>query len=221
LVKHYGWRVRLLAAALSAAAGYVDAVGFLMTGGLFVSFMSGNSTRMAVGLAGGASNAGLAAGLILAFVLGAAAGSFIGRVAKANRALTILTFVALLLALAALLSRWGLGLLAFLPIALAMGAENTVFAEEGEVRIGLTYMTGTLVKLGKHITAALMGGPPLDWLPYLLLWFGLVCGAVLGANIYAHVGAAALWGGAGAMAVLAVIASRLRLDLEPRAEAGV
>lgn len=30
--------------------GYVDAVGFMMTGGFFVSFMSGNSTRLAVGL---------------------------------------------------------------------------------------------------------------------------------------------------------------------------
>jgi uncharacterized membrane protein YoaK (UPF0700 family) len=216
LVKHYGWRVRLLAAGLSAAAGYVDAVGFLMTDGLFVSFMSGNSTRMAVGLAGGASNWGLTAGMILAFVLGAATGSFIGRMTKAYRALAILTFVSVLLALAAVLSRLGAGLWAFPVIALAMGAENTVFAEEGEVRIGLTYMTGALVKLGKNITAALMGGPPLDWLPYLLLWFGLVCGAALGANVYAHLGAAALWGGAGAMAVLAVIASRLRLDLDTK-----
>jgi uncharacterized membrane protein YoaK (UPF0700 family) len=35
-----------LACALSALAGYVDGIGYLHLGGLFVSFMSGNSTRM-------------------------------------------------------------------------------------------------------------------------------------------------------------------------------
>ena len=42
-----------LACALSALAGYVDGIGFLHLGGLFVSFMSGNSTRLGVSLAQG------------------------------------------------------------------------------------------------------------------------------------------------------------------------
>src|ERR1700692_803351 len=42
-----------LACALSALAGYVDAIGFLHLGGLFVAFMSGNSTRMGVSLGEG------------------------------------------------------------------------------------------------------------------------------------------------------------------------
>ncbi len=41
----------ILALALSALAGFVDGIGFLHLGGLFVSFMSGNSTRMSVSLA--------------------------------------------------------------------------------------------------------------------------------------------------------------------------
>ncbi len=38
----------LLAAALIAVAGFVDAIGFLTLGHLFVSFASGNSTQFAI-----------------------------------------------------------------------------------------------------------------------------------------------------------------------------
>src|ERR1700755_1696840 len=65
----------LLACALSALAVYVDGIGFLHLGGLFVSFMSGNSTRMGVSLADGNwSAAGEALGLIVLFVAGAGGG---------------------------------------------------------------------------------------------------------------------------------------------------
>src|SRR5260370_7840837 len=75
-----------LASALSALAGYVDAIGFLHLGGLFVSFMSGNSTRMGVSLAEGQwSHAAKALGLIALFVTGAAAGSLIVLGRAANR----------------------------------------------------------------------------------------------------------------------------------------
>ncbi len=62
----YPLRIRLFAAGLSALAGFVDAIGFIKLGGYFVSFMSGNSTRLAVALAK-ASRPSLR-GLIAAFV---------------------------------------------------------------------------------------------------------------------------------------------------------
>lgn len=40
-----------LAIGLSLLAGYVDAIGFQWLGGYFVSFMSGNGTMLALGLA--------------------------------------------------------------------------------------------------------------------------------------------------------------------------
>ena len=36
---------RILAVSFAAMAGMVDAIGFLASGGFFLSFMSGNSTR--------------------------------------------------------------------------------------------------------------------------------------------------------------------------------
>jgi uncharacterized membrane protein YoaK (UPF0700 family) len=37
-----------------------------------------------------------------------------------------------------------------------MGAENALFERDGEVQIGLTDMTGTLVKFGQRLFSALM-----------------------------------------------------------------
>ena len=84
-----------------------------------------------------------------------------------------------------------------------MGTENTTVERDGEVSIGLTYMTGTLVKLGQRIAGALMGGPRLAWLPYALLWLGLVTGAVTGALAWPLIGLAGLWFAASAALVLA------------------
>src|SRR4051812_25422840 len=92
-----------LACALSALAGYVDGIGFIHLGGLFVSFMSGNSTRMGVSLAEADwRKAAEAFGLIVLFVCGAAAGSLIVLGRGANRQPLLLLVEAALLAIAAL-----------------------------------------------------------------------------------------------------------------------
>src|SRR3982074_2099714 len=98
-----------LACALSALAGYVDGIGFIHLGGLFVSFMSGNSTRMGVSLADGHwHDAAQALGLIALFVTGAALGSLIVLGRGANRQPWILLAEAGLLAPAALFHTFGL-----------------------------------------------------------------------------------------------------------------
>lgn len=173
-----------------------------MTGGYFVSFMSGNSTRLGVGLAGQAPFASVSAGLILGFVVGVVAGASVGRIARRRKETAILAVVTGFLALALLLHWLGLGVLAALPLAIAMGAQNTVFAEDSEVRVGLTYMTGALVKLGKRITVALWGGSRFGWIPFLLLWLGLLMGSVLGALVFAQFGPNALIAPIAAMGLL-------------------
>lgn len=202
-------RLKVLAMGLSALAGFVDAIGFLQLGGYFVSFMSGNTTRFATGLADGAAPAAIAAGLIACFVLGVMLGTFIGGRAGPHRAMAVLWLVAALLASAALLAGLNAATLAVAIMAMAMGAENAVFVREGEVHIGLTYMTGTLVKFGQHLTAALTGGPRWGWRPYLFLWLGLAGGAVLGALTYARLGMNDLWLAAAAAAMFAISVRRM------------
>src|SRR5260370_31731093 len=148
-----------LACALSALAGYVDGIGFLHLGGLFVSFMSGNSTRMGVSLAEGQwLSAAEAFGLMVLFVFGAAAGSLIVLGRGTNRQPWLLLAEALLLAAAALCYAFGLPSVAIAAIVVAMGLENAVFQIQGGGGLGLTYVTGALVKVGQQAAAALSGG---------------------------------------------------------------
>ncbi len=193
---------------LSALAGYVDGIGFLHLGGMFVSFMSGNSTRMGVGLAQGHfSAAAETLGLIVLFVTGAACGSLIVRSRSVYCQCWILLVEGALLAGAALGHLFGLSGLAVAAIVLAMGLENAVFQIEGGGGLGLTYVTGALVKVGQLMAVALTGGPRFDWVPNLLLWAALVTGSVIGAFAYLRISLQAIWFAAAvAFALSAVLA---------------
>lgn len=209
-MRHYEKRHRLLAFGLAALAGFVDALGFLQLGGLFVSFMSGNSTRMAVGIDGNVSGSLFAAALIAAFVGGVMTGASVGQRLGRWRKQAVLGVVLLELTLAAGAATLGAGMIvAPLLMASAMGAANAVFQRNGEVSVGVTYMTGTLVKFGQHLAAALAGGARFAWAPYLLLWLALIAGAMSGVVVFPVLGLKALWIAAAAAALLLASAAAL------------
>jgi uncharacterized membrane protein YoaK (UPF0700 family) len=207
-----------LACALSAMAGYVDGIGFLHLGGLFVSFMSGNSTRLGVSLAqANWSSATEAIGLILLFVMGAACGSLIVLGRGANRQPWVLLVEAMLLALAALCYAFGLSNAAVAAMVFAMGLENAVFQIHGGAGLGLTYVTGALVKVGQLLASALTGGGRFAWVPNLLLWASLVAGSALGALGYHWINLDAIWFAAGAaLALSALLATAARREWSAR-----
>src|SRR4030081_3043111 len=202
-----------LACSLSPLPRYFDAIAFLHLGGLFVSFMSGNSTRMGVSLAEGQwLHAAKALGLIALFVVGAAAGSLIVLGRGANRQPWLLLAEALLLAAAALCYAFGLSNVAVAAIVLAMGLENAVFQSEGGAGLGLTYVTGALVKVGQLAAEALRGGARWGWAPNLLLWAALVAGSLCGAVGYHWINLAAIWFAAvSALALSAILAVTIHL----------
>ncbi|MDR7114278.1 YoaK family protein [Caulobacter sp. BE254] len=203
-MKDYRRRDVALAAGLSGVAGYVDAIGFLKLGGFFVSFMSGNSTRLGVGIATGQwATVRTALTLIGLFVTGVVLGALVARRVGEARRSVILALEAALLTLAAALISIGFDAAGVAAMVLAMGAENAVFQRNGDVGVGLTYMTGALVKIGQRIAAALTGGDRWAWGPYALLWAGLSLGGALGAAAYLRFGVLALWAAAGVVAALA------------------
>ena len=160
--------------------------------GYFVSFMSGNSTRLGISLGSTELNQSVQAiGLIGAFLFGVISASLIAHKARRHRTPVILTYVGCLLFAAAIGFFFEKRYLGGVCQVVSMGALNLVFARKGDVAVGLTYMTGALVKAGKHLSRALLGGPRWSFAPYLLLWAGLVGGAAVGASM-SKLGAPAL-----------------------------
>ncbi len=203
---------RLLAYAIAGLAGFVDASGFLAADRFFVSFMSGNTTRLGVELAQGASPALVAGGLLAGFVLGVALGALVAERYGERRRMAVLTLSTTMLVIAATGQAAGSTPTFLGGAVLAMGAINNVFRRHGEVTLGVTYMTGALVRIGEGL-AGWLGGSGRGrkgMMPSLLLWASLAGGGMLGAlaflgNPLAAPWLACLWGLA-----LVIAATRMR-----------
>lgn len=209
-----------LACGITASAGFVDGVGFIHLGGYFVSFMSGNSTRAGADLAeGDLLGWGKALGLVAAFVCGVILASLVTAKNSADAPVQRSSQLtpqlrAIWLSVAILVIAAGCGALhvagldradlAVAPLtAAAMGAVNSTFTRGGEVSVGLTYMTGALVKAGQLFAARLRGVPETGWLRYAALWLAIAVGSAAGAISYLAAGLVVLWVGAGLLACCA------------------
>lgn len=172
---------------LTATAGFIDAIGFIELGGFYTSFMSGNTTQLGDALANGVwPTALLTASLVLLFFLGSFAGSALALTGRRRGPIGALALVLL-----ALLTALGLTLVGYPPpqamlaLAVAAGAQNAVLLSEGAVRLGATFVTGTLFAAGQDLARALrQQAPPWRWAQHLLVWISLLAGAGLGALVY-------------------------------------
>ncbi len=198
-----------LAIALAGLAGFVDAAGFLSADRYFVSFMSGNTTRLAVDLARHPAQAAIPAALIAGFVAGVTGGAVLAARSGRRRKPAVLALVAALLTAAAMIAAAGSRGSALVALVLAMGALNNTFQRGGEVAVGLTYMTGTLVRLGQGLASRLTGEDGPQWRGFLWLWLGLATGGVLGALAWTWCNGAVWWIAAGYAAALAAASTRL------------
>lgn len=197
---------RILAIAAAGLAGYADAAGFLSANRYFVSFMSGNTTRLGVDLVSAPRAALIPAALILGFVVGVFAGAVLAAKAGRQRKFAVLALVAALLGGAALADPIEARLAL---LVLAMGALNNTFQRDGTVTVGLTYMTGALVRMAQGLAARATGNGGEGWSAWLWLWLGLAAGAVAGAYALLVWPGQAFWLAAAWALALALYARRL------------
>ncbi|KAA6170414.1 DUF1275 domain-containing protein [Pseudomonas marginalis] len=193
LQHQHKWRGRIglaLVASLSVLAGMTDAIGFMASGD-FVSFMSGNTTRLAVAISeGDLGLTGRLTLLVATFILGNALGVIISRLSK-RHALPLLLCIATLLCGAA---AWPMTeqLPAVLAAIIAMGMLNAAVEQVNGLPVGLTYVTGALSRFGRGLGRWMLGERRNGWRVQLIPWAGMFVGAVIGALLEHQMGIKAL-----------------------------
>lgn len=185
---------------LSGLAGMVGAVAFLHSAGYFVTFMTGNTERAVLTwfkvtdkqqVAGAGPIAAIS--MIGAFLFGVIVASYCRRKFWKNHphGATVLTTAGLLAAAAvdfyqdrSFTANIDVHFTPILLLAFSIGALNTSFVKKGETAIPLSYVTGTVVKLGQGIERHLFGrGSVFEWLGYAMLYLSFVLGAATGGVI--------------------------------------
>lgn len=207
------------AVALALTAGTADAIGFMQYSQLFLSFMSGNTTRFGEA-ASSADWVGVArfGGVIATFCLGAFLGTLIAAWSGRWRLVTLLTIQASLLVGGTFMP---MGPDAFpwhvYPIVLALGLQNATLQDEAGRSMALTYVTGTIVRFGAGLANLVLHKPaPSFWIQGPL-WAGLTAGAVFGGLLQQRFGEMAFLVPATMLASLA-IAALITLVREPSSE---
>ncbi|KKC39341.1 hypothetical protein WH87_03745 [Devosia epidermidihirudinis] len=181
---------------LTAAAGFTDVIGFIELSGHYISFMSGNTTQLgdAIGT-GDWSGILLPALLLLLFFVGSAIGAYVAIFTGPSWAACATTGVVLVSLIATLILAY-LGAAPdqfMLVLAAGAGAQNAILPAAGSVRLGITFVTGTLFAAGQDFARATLGqAPRWRWAQHLLVWASLLFGALLGTLAYGALGIGSL-----------------------------
>jgi uncharacterized membrane protein YoaK (UPF0700 family) len=190
-----------LATCLALIAGYVDAYGIVALG-VYVSFMSGNTTQTGAQTGQGQFAAALPSALaIMFFVVGNFAGALLIHSGLGRSRQALLGAVAALLAVimgaascASLNAEVAIAL-----ISMAMGMMNTTVTQVGGEAVSLTFVTGDLARIARHLALATLRAPVQgargSWDTHLYrafiatrVWAGFLTGAVLSGAVTPHFG---------------------------------
>ncbi len=208
---------------LTALAGYVDALGFIRLGGLYTSFMSGNTTQFAVSLGQGNVHHALLPGLlILAFLVGGVCGGGLSALTPARWVTPVILGFETAVVSAAFQAATAApdSGIASLMLALAMGAQNAVLSYVQGFRAGTTFVTGALFGFGQKLALALARrGARWAWLGDGVVWLALLVGSLAGTVAYGRLALYALAIPAGIAGFLALVATILVARATPKATA--
>jgi len=205
---------------LAVAAGYCDSISFVALFGVFVSHMSGTSTRLAVEAGQGHWGALTPFAVVLVCFVAGAAGATLCLGPDGRDAARLLLGVE-----AALLIAAGLVGMAFTErgdltsggtarlvvgalTTFAMGAQSSGLRAATGITVNTTYVSGMLTRAGEHVAGLVRGRPGSlrSFGVHFGVWAAFVGGGVLGTVAVTRFGIGAV---AAAAAILGVVATQV------------
>ncbi len=152
------WAVAIL---LASMAGYLDGYGFFFLK-TYVSFMSGNTTSTGLKLGHGDFQAAIPSAIAIVFF---AAGSFLGNVLTQSKLRhshrLVFGLIAIFLAIVSVLHSSGLSQVnsEIVFLCLSMGMANPALSKIGAESVSVTFVTGSLSRIGGYLASAAAGKP--------------------------------------------------------------
>lgn len=188
---YHDLREMLLGIVLAMLAGSIGAAAWTHTAGWYVTFMTGNSERMVLEHFHGRHLLGVSAlASILLFVFGAFVAT-LGRLyvwRKSSHGATMLTTGAVYAAwiMDQLTDDAGerFGFVPVLALAFGLGALNTSISRGNQVAMPLSYVTGTLVKLGQGLALHASKMQRWVWVAQAATYAGFVSGVAIGGALF-------------------------------------
>ena len=191
----------VLAIALTAVAGYVDAVGYLVLAHVFTANMSGNTIAVGRAIVDGDWSTLVRRGSVIPLFV---AGALISRIAidaarrRSVRSVEAFLFLgeATLLAIFWIAGTAGAPFLTLVAVAgAAMGIQNATITKFGALNVRTTHVTGTLAEFAEKFAEVLVGAGRKNGreaIDLLALWFAYLLFAAFGVAAQMRWGLASL-----------------------------
>ncbi len=180
----------IFGALLTMLSGFVDAIGFSQLAGLYLSFMSGNSTRVGTQIVQG-DFAGVEVGcaVIASFVIGSLLGTLLSDATGNSKNTPVLLLETALFSATVLLIISRDDYICLLPVVAAMGAQNCLQKTIAGADIGKGFITGALFGFGRTFARWLTGkGPFLACSVFAFSWLAFMTGVVAGSVAIGRLG---------------------------------
>ncbi len=204
-----------LAAMLTILAGFINAVGFLAFGDVFLSSPEANTTVLGASLPGNLAIAKFAAGMVVSFVGGVAFTTLIVHWSDRYRRTVVLLCTAVALTGAYLAFRSSVAIIPAVLLAMAMGAAHCLFEKDNPDLQEALSPSAQIVRFGEALAGGRHGVNHRQLGLHASFWLAFLIGGLAGAGAWITLDARSFALAAGVAALLTMRTWLIERDLLP------